>query len=210
MSEAFKRDVRIIQGKTFTDDLRYGVLPFVFKPILDIPFTPPLMIKAVGHGLLDGWMFAFSGIDNKGPSKLNAKTDPPGIKDYYTARIVDVDTIRVDLVNSTLLPQYKAGTHGGYIQYLTPANLDGFQARMHIRENLDEEPIFFLTTENGGLAIDIANAKVTWTLTAIQTAAMSSSKAVYEIELVTIDSDGREIVVPFVAGKIKIEREVTR
>lgn len=85
-------------------------------------------------------------------------------------------------------------------------DLTGYTARMHIRENLeDASAAITLTTENGGITLGGNTGQIDMLITATQTAAITFSSAVYDLELV----NGSEVV-RFCMGKVIVSKEVTR
>ena len=89
----------------------------------------------------------------------------------------------------------------------TPINLTGYTARMQIREHLASAgTLAELTTANGGIIINAALGKLTLTLSATATDALTPSRAVYDLE---VESSGG-VVTRLLQGNILIERSVTR
>lgn len=96
-----------------------------------------------------------------------------------------------------------------------PFDLDGWSARMQIRETIDSATVVSeLTTENGGITIDHVTATdgttVSWgytlLLSATATAAISVSSGVYDIELVNSAGEVGRIQ----GGSVSFDPEVTR
>jgi hypothetical protein len=86
-------------------------------------------------------------------------------------------------------------------------NLTGYTARMQIRSNKDSaDPTVTLTTENGGIALGGAAGTITLTITATDSAAITESEGVYDLELVS--SGG--VVTRLLQGAVEINKEVTR
>jgi len=89
----------------------------------------------------------------------------------------------------------------------TLINLTGYTARMQLRESQDEASAFLtLTTENGGIALGGALGTITLSISASDTAALTQTSGVYDLELVS----GGGIVTRLLQGKILLSREVTR
>lgn len=128
---AAKDDISLIQGKTFTDVLRWETTPIVRVAIKGIttPNGAPRIETLTPHGLVDGWRSAVTGV--KGMTELNA-ADPNKIKDaeYRQATVIDPSTIEFNDVNAS---QFKAWVSGGFLQFNTPAPLTGIGARMAIK-----------------------------------------------------------------------------
>jgi hypothetical protein len=107
--------------------------------------------------------------------------------------------------------------------YLSPANavidLASYKARMQVRADYaSTDKIWDLTTENAGLSIvtgtatlddgtTVANAQgIKLNITATQTAAVTWTTAVYDIELIEPGLD----VLPLIKGVLQANPEVTR
>jgi hypothetical protein len=85
-------------------------------------------------------------------------------------------------------------------------NLTGFTARMQVRRTIESTTkVIELTTQNGGIAINGPEGKLTVTMTASQTSGLSSS-GVYDIEII----DGGGNVSRLVQGAFTLSLEVTR
>lgn len=86
-------------------------------------------------------------------------------------------------------------------------NITGYTARMQVRQSVNSSTILLsATTENGKLVIDGANGKVTISLPAADTAAITWLAGVYDLELVS--SGG--VVTRLLQGSVVVSREVTR
>ena len=86
-------------------------------------------------------------------------------------------------------------------------NLAGYTARMQVRQSVDAPTILLdLTTENGGIVLGGADGTVQLVQTAEQTAALTWTRGVYDIELVRGDG----YVTRFMQGAIATYKEVTR
>ncbi len=86
-------------------------------------------------------------------------------------------------------------------------NLTGFTARMQVRPNITEETVLLeLTTENGRIVItNPLTGTIELLVTAADTAAITWSSGVYDLEMVS-----GSVVTRLVEGKIKVSKEVTR
>jgi tRNA threonylcarbamoyladenosine modification (KEOPS) complex Pcc1 subunit len=86
-------------------------------------------------------------------------------------------------------------------------NLTGFTARMQFRQNVSSSSILLsATTENSKIVITGAEGKVTINLSASDTAALTFSTAVYDLELISSASE----VTRLVGGTVTLSLEVTR
>lgn len=88
-----------------------------------------------------------------------------------------------------------------------PVNLTGYTARMQIRPSVSRSEIIeSFTTENGKITLGGSAGTIRLLLTATQTAAITSRRGVYDLELIA--SNG--VVTRLLEGGVEISREVTR
>jgi hypothetical protein len=86
-------------------------------------------------------------------------------------------------------------------------NLTGYTARMQIRATAEASTALIeLTTENGRIALGGSAGTITLTISATDTAALTSGRGVYDLELVS----GSGIVTRLLQGAVTISRNVTR
>ncbi len=96
---------------------------------------------------------------------------------------------------------WKAGTPA------VPVDLTGCTARMQIRPTIPSATVHTsITTENGGITLGGVAGTVLLTMTATQTAALSFTTAVYDLEVAWADGTVRRIVY----GPVTLSPEVTR
>ncbi len=198
----------IVQGTTYRQTVRWGVGPIIYKPITAIAAEAPARITCVGHGVPQGWPVAVTSV--KGMKEINAAHNPPKAdedpykSDYKQATIVDPDTIVLNLVNAASFSAYQSG---GYVQYYTPVPLAGYIARMVIRDkrgSANSTEIIRLTTETGGIVINDTDKTITFTLTADQTADLTITKGVFDLELEAPDGT----VTAIMSGVVSVSKEV--
>ncbi len=88
-----------------------------------------------------------------------------------------------------------------------PVDLTGCTARMQIRPTIPSSTVYAsLTTENGGITLGGTAGTVLLTMTAVQTAALGFTTAVYDVEVAWADGTVRRIVY----GPVTLSPEVTR
>jgi hypothetical protein len=86
-------------------------------------------------------------------------------------------------------------------------NLTGYTARMQVRATLESaSTLVELTTANSGIALGGTAGTITLTIAAADTAALTSGRGVYDLELVS----GSGIVTRLLQGVATISRNVTR
>jgi hypothetical protein len=87
------------------------------------------------------------------------------------------------------------------------ADLTGYTARMQVRQTVASNAVLLeLTTENGRITITADEGKLTLFVASADTAALTFTDAVYDLELV--DGDGE--VIRLCRGAVHLEKEVTR
>lgn len=195
MTSPVKLNFKVYQGSTFKEVLRWESSTKVYVPITNITKSAPTEIAAASNGLPVGWRFKVT--DVGGMKEINSQDT------YHIATETTVDSVVVNALNSL---SYAAYTTGGVIEYNQPVDLAATTARMQVREKIDSvNTIFELTTENGGILIDNVAKTITIVITAIATAALTFSSAVYSLELIK----GSEVT-PFATGTLSLIKEVTR
>jgi hypothetical protein len=86
-------------------------------------------------------------------------------------------------------------------------DLTGYTARMQLRDKVASTTILDeLTTENGGITLGATLGTIALLFTATQTAAMSYTKAVYDLELINTTS----VVTRLLQGSVEVSKETTR
>lgn len=201
---AASKNFVIEKGKTFSQVLRWESQPVIYKLITGVSRSAPVRITAPSHGIPNGWRVAVVSV--KGMTQINASSTPPKERDYYPATVVDSDTIELNSVNSA---DYKPYSSGGYLQYNTPTELDGFTARMSIKDKVGgTELLRFDTTPgltDGIIVIDDVNYTITLELPATLSELLTFKKGVYDLELVS--STG--VVTGLLQGSVTVAQEVT-
>ena len=197
MTQPVKLNLKIYQGSTFLQTLRWESSTKVYVPITNITKSAPVVITAASHNIPVGWRARITNVI--GMKEINCSED-----EYYTVTATTTDTATINSVNSV---GYTTYTSGGILEYNQPVDLTGYTARMHVREKLESTSIITqLTTENGRILIDNVYKTVTLKISATDTAALNFTQAVYNLEL--INSDG--IVTSLTTGNIQLLKEVTR
>ena len=195
-----KKDLAITQGKTFTYPIRWETTPIIYKPITGISQAAPCQITAPSHNMPDGWRLAVLSV--KGMIDINDENFPDKDSGMHIADVVDGDTLELNLINSS---EFKPYVSGGYIAYYTPHDLTGYVARMTIKDKIGGTELLSLTTENGRIVIDTVAHSVTLLITAADTAAITWSKGVYDLELVSPSGE----VTSLLDGRVTATFEVT-
>lgn len=198
-------DFEIQQGKTFSVTLRWETAPLIYKAVTGITSTLPCRVTAVGHGVPNGWRVALTGV--KGMTDINASVVPPKDKDFFDATVIDVDTVELNAVDTT---RFKAYTSGGYLIYNTPVDLTGYTSRMKIKDKVGGT--LLASTEVGdaplnilAVTIDTSAKTITLTISATATAALTWTKGVYDLEMVSAGG----VVTELIDGTFTVSKEVT-
>ena len=194
MTQPSKLNLKIYQGSTFTQVLRWESATKVYVPITNISKSAPLVITAPNHGVPLGWRARV--VNAGGMKELN-------LLDYMLVTSVTQDTVTFNQVNSLGFTAY---TSGGVLEYNQPVPISGYTGRMQIREKVTSTTVLLeLTTANGGVTFDSALKTITITIPASTTETLTFKSGVYSLELVS-----GALVVPFLTGSVTLETEVTR
>lgn len=189
-----KLNFKVYQGSTFSEVLRWESSKKIYKAITNITQAAPAVVTAPIHAIPEGWRVKITNV--------GGMTDINSTDTYNIATVIDTDNIEINSINSL---GYKTYTSGGVIEYNEPVDLTGYTARMQLREKIDSTTIIHeLTTENGGITIDIVNYKIELNIPAISTEQFTFNTVVYSLELVS------NKVIPFASGSITLIKEVTR
>lgn len=92
---------------------------------------------------------------------------------------------------------------------VTAVDITGYTARMHVRSAVDSEDILIdLTTANSRIVLGGTAGTIQLAITATDTAGLTFSTAVYDLELVNAGGDGS--VTRLIYGGVEVRPEVTR
>ena len=191
-----KLNLKLYQGSTFKQILRWESSTKVYKQIASITKTAPVEISTLtAHEIPEGWRVKITNV--AGMKEINSDDT------YRIASNVLPGSFQINDLNALGFTAY---TTGGVVEYNQPVDLAGMTARMQIREKLDSADVILeLTTENGGIVIDNVAKTVTINITAAQATLLTFTSAVYSLEVVK----GSEVY-PFTTGNITLVKEVTR
>jgi len=195
MTSPVKLNLKIYQGSTFRQVLRWESSTKVYVPITNISKSAPVVITAANHAAPLGWRVKVVGAG--GMKEINAL-------DYQTVTDKTTDTVTLNQINSLGFTAY---TSGGVLEYNQPVSLAGYTARMQIRAKVDSDAVIHtLTTENGGIVLDNTAKTITIVMQDEVTQTFTFKSAVYDLELI---SSGGEVT-QLVTGGLTLVREVTR
>lgn len=196
MASPTKLNLKVYQGSTFRETLRWESSEKVYAPITNIAKTAPMVVTAADHGVPQGWRVKINGA-------LGMKEANTG-DNYLTTTSVTQNTVTFNQINAL---SYTTYTGGGVLEYNQPVNLSGLTARMQIRAKLDDVAVIKeLTTLNGGIIINNTAKTIEIYISATDTALFSFQSAVYSLELVSASGE----VTQLINGTLTLVREVTR
>ena len=194
MAAPIKLNLKIYQGSTFRQVLRWESATKIYVPITNITRSAPVVITAPNHQIPLGWR---ARVVNAGGMKEINSTE------YNMVTSKTTDTVTFNQVNSLGFTAY---TTGGVLEYNTPVDLANYTARMQIREKLTSDTVIHsLTTENGGIEFDNALKTITLLIPDETTTEFNFVSGVYSLELMV----GNEVI-SFASGNVALQREVTR
>lgn len=192
--------LQIRKGSTFSRVLRWESGPVIFRPITGITKAAPAVVTAPAHGIPDGWRVAFVSV--QGMRQINAEGDPPRVRDYHRASVVDADTVQFDDVNAAGFAPYRSG---GYLRFNTPVPIAGYAARMSIKDRIGGTELLRLDTTNGGIVLDSTNCTITLEIDASVTALLAWRSGVYDLEM----ESPTGVVTALVSGAVTVAAEIT-
>ncbi len=198
-------NLALVRGDTFLLTARWEQPVFAYAPITAITKSAPLSITSATHGIPNGWRVAIQSV--LGMTNINAANSPLKDSDFLQATVPDPNTVTLNTVNGL---GYKAYAGGGVVVYRTPVDLTGYTARMQVRDKAGgvllasseaaDSPLNIIT-----LSVDVANFVVGIEVAATDTAALTWSKGVFDLEMVS----GSGVVTKLLSGTITVSNEVT-
>ena len=186
-----KLDLHIVQGSTLRDTLRLMQPRYEYRPITALGGSP--LRLTVDHGLPGNWLAWVEGVNGMQGVNRSTRERP------HRVTVVDAATLEINALSA-----FGLNPGDGQLIYKPPVDLAGATARMQIRAQVGGAVLLELTTANGGLAFT-GPGTITRTLSAAQTAALTWTEAVYDLEVEYADST----VQRYLQGKVTVSREVT-
>lgn len=203
------QDLYLQQGKTQPLVLRCETVPIVYKTISAIQQTAPVRMTVTSHGIIDGWRAAVTNV--KGMTEINSEANNLKDKDYHAVTVVDANTVEINDINAA---GFKAYTSGGILQFNTPMDLAGYDARLEIRNKKNGDTVLYtMTVTNKLIAIDNTLKTVTLYFDAVPLSDLTWKKGYYELELFkTITRDGQSVVSVYspLEGTVFLDVETTK
>ncbi|WP_312299214.1 hypothetical protein [Stutzerimonas nitrititolerans] len=186
-----KLDLHIVQGATLRDTLRLMQPRLEYRPITAIGGSP--LHLTVDHGLPGNWLAWVEGVTGMQGLNRSQRERP------HRVTVIDESTLEINALSA-----FGLTPSGGQLIYKPPVDLTGAKARMQIRPQIGGPVLLELTTENGGLEIT-APGTLGRTLSAEQTAALTWTEGVYDLEVEYADGT----VQRYLQGAVTVSREVT-
>lgn len=201
------QDLYLQQGKTQPLVLRCETVPIVYKTISAIQKSAPVRMTLNNTtGLLDGWRAAVTGVKD-----IDTEANKVKDKDYHAVTLIDATTIEINDINAV---GFKTYTSGGVLQFNTPLDLAGYDARLEIRNKKNGDTVLYtMTVTNKLIAIDNALKTVTLYFDAVPFSDLTWKKGYYELELFkTITRDGQSVesVYSPLEGNVYLDVETTK
>lgn len=194
-----QKDITFIQGKTFKTLVFWEAEPMCYRPITGITKSAPVVVTAPGHGLVDGW--AATVVSAVGMKEINALKSPPEVGEYHPVRVVDADRVEINDINSSAFTEYVSG---GYLQFYSAVDLVGKVFRMSVKNKVGGTEYLRLTSENGGIIVNLVTKTITIYVSATDTAGFTWKRGVYEVEA----EDTLGVVTQILYGDVCVEREL--
>jgi hypothetical protein len=196
MTVPVKLNLKVYQGSTFKEVIRWESSTKVYAGITAITKSAPILITAIAHGIPVGWRTKITNV--LGMKEVNST------EVYHTVTSTTTDTVTINAINALGHTDYISG---GVFEYNQPVDLTGITARMQVRDKLTSDTVLLeLTTENGGIIVDNSLKTITLVITATVTAAFTFTQGVYSLELQNVAGE----VFPFTTGNVSVVKEVTR
>lgn len=202
-------DLTIVKGKTYRQVFHWAQKPIIRKPITGISLASGApVLHVVGHGMPNGWKNVVLGVE--GMVEINA---PRVIRksDYREGLVLDSDHVELNEVN----PYDERGrvwspyTGGGFLQYLTPASLSGYSARMSLKDKVGGTEVFRFDSvanpANGLIELNDTDKTILLSATDVQTAGLTARRYVYDLEMVS----ALGVVTAISTGTVTVSTEVT-
>ncbi len=186
-----KLDLHIVQGSTLRDTLRLMQPRYEYRPITALGGAP--LRLTVDHGLPGNWLAWVEGVNGMQGVNRSTRERP------HRVTVVDAATLEINALSA-----FGLNPSDGQLIYKPPVDLTGATARMQIRAGVGGALLLELNTENGGLAIT-GPGTLTRTMSAAQTAALTWTEAVYDLEVEYADGT----VQRYLQGAVTVSREVT-
>lgn len=161
----------LFQGKRLRKIWRWPQAVKVYRPITAIAQKTPLRVTAAAHGVPNGWPVKFTGV--RGPGAINDR--------WLQAKVIDVNTIEINLLNVAGLPDYDGG---GHVEYFEPVDLTGYTGVAVLKSSVDDlSPVLEISTANGRMVLDNVAKTITFNVDGATIAAITTLAGVWDWEM---------------------------
>jgi hypothetical protein len=192
-----KLNLSINQGATFDKTVFWYGGGKVCNLIEDLTPGCPTLITITDHGLVSISDTPVFISHVKGATRANTEANAPVIATY-----IDADSFYVDV--ETVAQTYEANT--GLVTYYAPKNITGWDARMHIRAEIDSTSTILELVSPTDITVNGTDGSINLYIEDTVTAALDFDEGVYDLELEDAAGDTTRLV----EGKITLHKEVTR
>jgi hypothetical protein len=194
MKNPTKLNLKIYQGSTFNQVLRWESDKKIYCSIANISRTAPMVVTCDNHSVPTGWSVKIT--NSQGMKEANL------LEGLQVSEVLE-NKLVFNNVNSTGFSNY---TSGAVLEYYQPVDLAGYTAIMQIRPSVNSETVLdTLTTHNGKLVIDNQEKTISICLGATVTAEYQFKSGVYSLDLIKNDQ-----VTTLNQGTIVVNKKVTR
>lgn len=184
----------IRKGEAFEMVIRYDMEPVLYRAISGITLAGAPVLTLTSHGIPNGWtvrrITSVVGTTQINTHRLiNGVWEPTALGERYPnglkATYVDANSIRLNELNASGFTAY---TSGGYVEYMTPVDLDGYTAKMDIR-NPDSLSTLHLTlsTANGRITLNNTDKTISLYIAVADVNAITWTEGVTTLELTPAD-----------------------
>lgn len=185
--------MHIIKGSTYRDTLRWATSECVLKPISAVTAMPAARFTCAGHGLVDGWRGSI-----EGHRSIEEKMS-------FSLRVIDDNTFEIPCLNAA---GFRAQTSPLTLRYNAPVDMDGYSARMQIKDKVGGNVLLELTSAAAAgearIIIDNAARTIVREIPASVTEAIAWKRGFYDLEMVSGD-----YVIKIDTGSVTVGDEVT-
>lgn len=195
-------NIHITRGETFSLGYLVAETDLIYKQIIAMPSKAPVRLTITGHGMPEGWPFTIECV--KAPAELNSAED-----DYYSAKVIDADTIELNGVNAHCL---RAFSGSGVAVFRTPSDLTGWSCKAQVRKKAGGELLYTWSSNPDDLpdspaTVDVAGSQFVLSVSDEEAALITTWKrGVYDFE--ATDPNGNTIKLTAIS-QVTIGDEVT-
>jgi hypothetical protein len=195
MTAPIRLNLKVYQGNTFRQVLRWESNTKVYSNIVQIEQSAPVAVTSNDTEIPVGWRAKIYNV--RGMKEINS-TDAYNL---VTGRSPSAaNTIYFNGINALAYTPY---TGGGILEYNKPVDLGAYTASMRIRDRTDPTTVLYtLTTANGGITFDNTAKTITILIPSNITSNFTFSSAIYSL---TFTKNGETIT--FANGSISLITE---